>query len=47
MGLGGMLLRESGDLILQFDEVYNYFIMYHNEIIIEAKCNGLPLWLSW
>ena len=42
-----MLLRESDDLILHFGEVYNYFIVYHNVIIIEVKCNGLPLWLSW
>ena len=41
-----MLLRESDYLILHFGEVYNYLIVYHNEIIIVVKCNGLPLWLS-
>ena len=32
-----MLLRESDDLILHFGEVYNYFIVYHNVIIIEVN----------
>ena len=26
------------DLILHYGELYNYFIIYHNVIIIEIKC---------
>ena len=58
-GWGCLVAGKSGlPLIVHYSELYNYFIIYHNVIIIEIKCtkaslvaqlvkNPPAIWKTW